>query len=369
MRKKQINKKLRLFSIITLIIIIAIISFLLINGLINPKIKEESISLYDYTINPNVDYEVQVKPNLLYGEKTLPEGETYFTEFLGTIDAKFSYEFNGEREADIKGSYEIVAIAEGYSKENEETKTIWKKKFPIKSNKTFNEKSSNILIDENIEFDLNEYNEFAKSVSEASKTIVASKVSLIMNVNLEATTDKGAIEKSASPTIVIPLEQPSFIIEKIGVEEQSSKLEGTKKVEVPLDKKLIIIYSLLIGISLIVLIYLILFTKNIIENNKHKKHIDKIFKNHGSRLVALEKDIDFTYENNYRVRSIDDLVRVADEIEKPIMYKYSSNYEDIKEFYVVDDNSLYTFNLQYYIKNTERDQKDIKKKLIKSENA
>ncbi|MBS4538549.1 DUF5305 domain-containing protein [Clostridium sp. D2Q-11] len=364
MNKKHINKKLRLGLIATSIIILAIISFLLIKGLTNSKIKEESVSLYDYTINPQANYEVKLKNNMLFQQRTIEEGQTYFAEFLDTIDTTFNYEFIGEKEAELKGDYQIVAVAEGYSKENEEIQTLWKKEFPIGNKEIFSKKADTLSINKNIKFNLTEYNNFAKSVSEAAKTSSYSRVSVMMKVNLEATTAEGVIKETASPSIVIPLEESSFIIAKVGVEEKKNSIEETRKVEVPLAKSFIIIYSIIIAMSLLLLIYLIVFTKNVVEVDLHEKYLDKIFKNHGTRLVALEKNTDSTYENYYKVRSIDDLVRVADEIEKPIMYRYSSDFQNIKEFYVVDDRSLYTFDLENYINNLE---KDIKKKKLKPE--
>lgn len=360
MKKKQINKKLKLGSMIISITTIAIFSFLLINGIINPKVKEENVSLYDYTINPQANYKVFLKPNILYGEKTLPEGETYFTEFLNTIDATFNYQFTGDREADIKGTYDIVAIAEGYSKENDKIQTLWKKEFPVVPEQSFNKKDKSISIDKNIKFDLNKYNEFSKSVSEASKTSASSKVSLIMNVNLQVTTDKGVIEEKSSPSIVIPLEESQFIIDKVGVENKKDSIKETKEVEAPVSEDLIMIYSIILMIALAILIYMIGLTKTRIDDNNHMKQLNKIFKNHGTRLVALDKGISSNYQNNYRMRTIEDLVRVADEIEKPIMYRYSTNPEEIKEFYVVDDYAQYIFNLENYIGDKE--------KMIKSKN-
>lgn len=52
----------------------------------------------------------------------------------------------------------------------------------------------------------------------------------------------------------------------------------------------------------------------------------------------------------YRAKSIDDLVRIADEIGKPIMYKYSPDYKEIDKFYIINGDEVYILDLNEALK-------------------
>jgi hypothetical protein len=71
-------------------------------------------------------------------------------------------------------------------------------------------------------------------------------------------------------------------------------------------------------------------------------------------LVAINGDINLEYEDATMVRSINDLIRVADEVCKPIMYRYSPSYEDITKYYVYDNTKLYAFDLINYLDITSK---------------
>lgn len=48
----------------------------------------------------------------------------------------------------------------------------------------------------------------------------------------------------------------------------------------------------------------------------------------------------------YEVFSIDDLVRIADEIGKPIVYRYSEDKNEIQRFYVLNDMEVYYLDIK-----------------------
>lgn len=103
-------------------------------------------------------------------------------------------------------------------------------------------------------------------------------------------------------------------------------------------------YGLIIGISALVIIFLVFFTQAAPKKDPLEIELNKIFKKHGDRLVALSSNVDIS--NAMQVRSIDDLVRLADEVNRPILYKYSEDYRDINKFFVTNDDEVYVFYLE-----------------------
>ncbi|MBF8982472.1 hypothetical protein IZY60_02870 [Lutibacter sp. B2] len=373
--KLNINKHLKVGLIIISIISLCMVSFLLYKAVNNPGFKDEKVSLYSYDHKTNVNYRVFLKPNILYSEESITEGNTYITEFVDYINTFFKYEFHGERVADIKGDYEITAVVEGYTGEGDTYKSIWKKNLILIGLTPFNSKDKTILIEKQIPLKLEKYNNFAEQVIKDTKIGCQSKITVFWNVNIKAETDKGLIEEKMSPTMIIPLNNNYFEIMGQLSQEKPENIEETKQVQLPVNKKIVVTYSVVAGILLIILTFLIFFTKAAVAMNPLEKKLKKIFKNHGDRLVALNNEVAITCENYNAVKSIDDLVRIADEIAKPIMYKYSADFKDMTEFYVFDDTQMYVVDLKNVLlednkekKKSENDRPRFGKSLFKLKN-
>lgn len=332
-------KKQKIAIILVLLLFIALIIFLLYKNVYSPGFEDNKVQLYSYNNKSAIDYSIYLKQNNLYKGTYLEEGKMYITEFVDYIDANIIYEFNGERAADIKGEYNIIARVEGYNGEEDKIIKIWDKDFPIIQQNWFNTKDGKLVINEKVKLNLSEYNEFVKEIKETSKINCKTNLNLIMNINMKATTDNGIIEKNISPSLLIPLDVDMFEIIEKNILNQSEALEDTVQVQIPINMKIIIILGLVLTIILITLIILVFFIKVKPEIDILEKEVRKIFKKHSDRLVAINSEI--IAKDSIYVKSIDDLVKVSDEIEKPILYKYSEDYKDIKIFYVV--NSLNTF--------------------------
>lgn len=344
--KLNINRSLKKALIIITILLICAISFLLYNQIKYPGSKEEKVVLYNYNNKANINYKVFLKPNILYSDTSIGEGNTYITEFVDHIDAVFNYEFKGERIADIKGDYEVIASVEGYTAEKESEKTIWKKDFVLLSKTSFDINDKTISIKKDIPIKFQDYQAYAKKVIQDSKVSSQVKLSVFMNINLNTTTDKGIIKETISPSMVMPLNVNYFEIKGDLSKEKPDAIKATNNSQVAVNIKTVLCYSVILVVLIIALVYLIFFTSVITVDDPLAKKLNKIFKEHGDRLVALNSEVSINYENYNKVKSIDDLVRIADEIGKPIMYKFSSDYNDITEFYVIDNTQMYIFKLE-----------------------
>lgn len=342
--RRKIKKSLRQILMFLSGVLFISALFLLYYEIKYPDTKEEKVPVYSYIIKPDVKYAVFLKPNILYEEKSLGENQIYFTAYVDYIETEWNYEFNGERPALITGDYEITAVLEGYTEIEKQPIVIWSKKFPIKEKVNLEAKESYFTIKESFPVNLEEYRQFASKVMEETKVNTSDRLSIFMNVNLKVETDKGVIEEKASPSLTIPLNGTYFTITKNQAEGKTGSLDETRTVEIPADQRIITICGIGLGLSFIALLYLLFFTCGV-ETDLLIKNLNRIFRNHGSRLVALNNEMSVSYDNHCKVRSFDDLVRIADEIDKPIMYEYSSDYKEITQFYVFDSNWMYIFDL------------------------
>ncbi len=344
--KININKKLRIGLISVLVILIGIISFLLYKGIKDPGFEEQKKPVYSYNNKASINYKVFVKPNNLYEKNPLDEGKIYITEFVDYINTTFNYEFTGERNADLNGSYTILGKIQGFTGEAEKLVNIWEKNYVIVPEKNFNFKDSSKSIKEELRLDINQYNAFVKEIVESSKINCQTNLSIVMNINLKGDTDKGPIEELISPSLIIPLNTSMFQIGGNTNIEKTGAIEEIIEVPLPINKKQVTIFGVILGILLIGLIYILLFTKAILSiKDPLEKTLKQIFKKHGDRFVALNSNSSIIGTNTNLVKSIEDLVRIADEIGKPILYKYSPNYNEIKRFYVIDREDIYVLDI------------------------
>lgn len=350
--KLKINKRLRKVLMVIVIALIIVVSFFLYKAVRHTEFKNEKVSLYNYENKGNISYNVFFKPNILYNDNSVGEGNVYLTEFVDYINAVFNYEFKGEKEADIKGNYDITAVAEGYIGEKETYKTIWKKEFKLLPKTNFKLKDKSFAIKKEVPIKYEEYNNFAKQVIEDSKVGLQVKLLVSMNVNLKADTGKGIIEEKMSPTMIIPLNTSFFEVTGELSKNKPGVIEGTKKIQLPVNKEKVMVYSSLLIILTAALLFLIFFTSAFAVDDPFTRSLNKIFKNYGDRLVALNDDAAVLNENISNVKSMEDLVKVSDEIGRPIVYKHSYSLKDINEFCVFDGNQSYVFNLMNFLKDS-----------------
>lgn len=342
----SINKTLKRALIIINVILICILCILLFKEVNNRTSKEEKVAVYSYNNKASINYRVFLKPNIVYNNESMGENNIYIAEFVDYIQANFNYEFKGERTADIKGEYEIRAVVEGYAAEGQVNKTIWKKEFILVPTTGFVANDKTISVKKDISIKLQEYNEFANKVIAYSKISSQVKLCIFININLKSNTDKGLISEKISPSITIPLNMSYFQIKINALDKKPNAIEGTKKVEVPINKNIVNLYRVILLVLITCLLFLCFFISGVTIVDPLIKKLNSIFKNHGDRLVALNNEISAAYENYNEVKSIDDLVKVSDEIGKPIMYKYSSDFKDITEFYVFDNTQMYVLHLK-----------------------
>ena len=356
--KLQISKKLKTSVISLLIILISTSSFILFRQVRIPKLEEQTNPVYAYNNKSSVNYEVFLKPNNLYEGNSVDEGQVYITEFVDYIKTNFNYEFSGERDADLKGKYDIVATVEGFTGEGEKFKSIWEKDYIIVKEKKFDIKGTTGTIKEEIVLNIKPYNNFVEEMKEIAKINSQAMVTVAMNINLEGRTDKGNLEEIIRPSLIIPLNTPMFEIGgDLNIDEPGA-IEETIQVEIPVNSKFVILNAIIISILSLILILMIFFVKIAPNKNPHERLLKVIFKKHGDRLVALNSDLIINDARTSNVKSIDDLVRIADEIGKPILYKYSDNYEEINKFYVSNEEQVYLLNISEIFIKEEMDSDD-----------
>jgi len=72
----------------------------------------------------------------------------------------------------------------------------------------------------------------------------------------------------------------------------------------------------------------------------------EIFKKHGERLVALSNDTVLSGSSIYPVKTLEDLIKIADELSKPVLYQAEGPESKLPVFYVLDEPKIYSYQLE-----------------------
>lgn len=318
--------------------------FILKNSKHAATTQQERIK-YQYTYGTGVDYAVNLKPNILYEENKLLEDQTYIAEFINNISANFRIKFEGQGDADIQGEYSVIAQITGYTHQEEVKKDIWKKEFVLAEPKAFEGKETYNL-EKAITINFHQYNALSKAIIEASKVNIPVELRVTMRGNLVATNAHGTINKPIETSLILPLGSNYFTISKAGVGENVEAIKEIAQVPMPTSKKVVGLYIGGIILAGLLLAGVWLLTSAPTEEDLRRRDINKILTAHGSRMVGVDEIIETSYKEDYEVGNIEDLVKIADELEKPLIYQYSKEVLDIDRFYVMDQEVRYSYRVK-----------------------
>lgn len=344
--KFQIEKKLRLALIILVAALFAAAAFFLVRALARPGVVEQKVPLYTYSQQARVNYRVYLKPNSLYPEAALDAGNVYITNFVEKINTDFTYKFSGERAAEVKGEYDVVAVVEATA--GKDNKKVWQREFVLLPRTGFAGKDQVVSVQREIQLGLPDYLNFvSKVVKDSELTPEEVNLTVRWNVEVEAATDSGPVKENIASSMVIPISHKAFEVGGELTKEKPGAINTVRQLPAKVDRKFVAASGTAAGLCAVVLLLLLLFTSgSAAETDPLQRKINQLLKKHGDRLAVIDGELPGTFENVIPVKSVDDLVRIADELSKPVMYKPFSGHGEIPAFYVFDEPKIFIFELK-----------------------
>jgi hypothetical protein len=315
----------------------------------NEKYIDQKYSVYTYNNSARVKYEVFLIPNKVFKQKSLGGGNIYIKDLIDHINTKFKYQFNGNLVGDIKGKYSVKAILEGFTSDEKGQRSLWKNEYLLQPEKSFNGKNSEVSIENQLPINIKDYIDFINVANTALKIGFNTRLTIQWNTSIEVKTDQGIVSEKLSPIMIIPMSEQTFQVAGNLVDEKSGSIEKTEKILSPKYKSKIKLFWIIDSLCAVLLLFILIFTISIPAISPLRKKINWIFKNHGDRMVVINSNISDISKEMIEVFSIDDLVRISDDIGRPIMYKKSSILEDMCNFYVIEDNNIYTVDIKKWL--------------------
>lgn len=345
MKKKVLRKKTRQYLTGVLIFLIVFSLTGLCWSFTRPSVKEEEYQAFSYSQEANIDYRVNLLPNELFDEPALGPGRAYISSLTDTIDTNFTYQFSSQQEAEIKGEYSVVASLEAVT--GPENHAVWEKNFILHPPESFYINGKEAVLQKNILLPFSQYYAYAEEIIEKtgfSPEILNLNVSC--NVTLTANTPDGALEEAASPQMIIPLKGKVFTVGGNLQDIKDGEITAVRQLAVPYFEEAKIGFGLFA--ILLVLFLLITMQMTVAREEKNKavrQKLSRILKKYQDRVVKCSEEIPILNQHNVlMVSSFEDMVKAADELERPILY-FQTKEESEHSFFVISEQYVYRYNL------------------------
>ncbi len=343
--KLTLHKRTKKYIIGALVIAFCFTGYHVYRALDDEKISIEEKTIFEYSCRSTIDYKVALHPNELYPDNILGEDGHYSKRLMDYIGAEFNLEYTSSEPTPIKGEYQVVARVNGYQGQTTSKSVYWSKSFPLTKLVTISQEGTSIGLKEKVNFDLKEYDSFCVMAKEMTGMNVSNEVIVELVGSISIDRDGQSIPIDFSPYIRIPLLEDVFQIEKGAGEPVESVI--TEKIEtiVPYNRTKV---SLLVVSMLILLTAMSIFAFLVKEPDEFamlRKKNKGLLKNYGSRMVAMHEMPDFRFNRYFQVHSMKDMIKISDEVQKPIIYVPDDSIAlRNSEIYIIDENNLYRWN-------------------------
>lgn len=342
------EKRIRLPKIfrLTIIGVIAIILLFSIISAYGAYNKQETTTKIIETLNYNhygyFNYKVYLKNNTVYGGREyLNPGEgKYFRKIVDHINASFSYTFYINKTATITGSYSLIAEIQS---------TLWTKQYTLIPNTQINANGRSLNFTQEFPIDYQYYGGIVTQIDQETG-ITTSSPSLILkfNIFLNANVEGQSLIQSFTPSINVSLSGNTIDISEVLSNSQSGRNTDSQEIfhqEVLSERNKWMAVSCLL---LILLVVSILVTRSDVKKlSIMEKTVKKIMKKHGEWIVGVNAAPGREGSDVIHVNSIDDLMKISEELGKPVLHYQPQSYPDGNHvFYIIDESTKYEYILK-----------------------
>ncbi len=343
--KMKLQESMKKAGMIGISLLIVVCMLLVAMPYVKPQTLVQEQDLYEYTITPKTTYEVYLVENNLYEENPQEEGKNYFTNLIQYIKSSFGFDIVASKEAQFKGEYEVIAEVVGYTNKGDTKEMIWSKSYPLSGKQAFEGVGERWSEEQALDINFHSYNQFAQAVGESVKVNLPSELVISMKGTIQIEAEGKVVEQPIHTSLTMPLGTQYFSILKQGVEPKSDRVRQNIEVKVEPSSTRTVGLVLLIGLGIGGLVFLMGFTVPPTGEDLKRIRAKKLFNQHGSRMVGVQEMNDTGYAERYKVSNMEDLIKIADELEKPVLYPYNRNLEKITRFYVMSGQTLYFYEI------------------------
>ena len=309
----------------------------------NPGVNKEERITYAYQMKPVTDYQVSLVDNPYFEKKVLPAGMTYIRNYVDHIDIALAEEFQSSEEVLIQGSYRINAYVSATLSSGME---VWRRKYEVEPEKSFEEKVLNTTFGRQLQIDLASYEEeFASASSEMGVTLNF-ELQVVMEGMLAAEAPNHTYEIPIHTSVSMPMYNAMF---EVTVDNSGEKADQQVQYDIirkPVSVPRVILYIILFLVGGGMVFFSVFKIQEYDTMELKKKRLLKVVSTHKGRLVELISFPDVDFNQSFEVKTMDALIQVAEDLNRPIFYIYDEQNIVFKSlFFVIARDEIYLYEM------------------------
>ena len=304
-----------------------------------PGTLEDRVVSQRYTHTGTFDYLATLEDNTVYGVTTLRPGQgILFKRLIDGLNVTFSYTFQASESITIDGSYSVQAQLQT---------SYWTKYYTLANTTTFTASSNQQAFTVTFPVDIIMYETILQTINQETGVNAGSATLVIQpSVRMHTQTSDGTIYDTFPCTLSIPLNQNTIDISENltqtqrGVQYQTIEVENTdaSSSQTNWSAATIVLLGAAVAFPLIV-------NKGDTSDDSQNQTLKKIMKKYGEFIVSVNHQPDTTGMTTLNIQSIKDLMKVSEELGKPIIY-YTPATKKEHTFYVADASVIYYYTLE-----------------------
>lgn len=304
-----------------------------------PQEQEKKEILSAYTITTDADYRVHLLPNQIFSSEWLEEGKIYSSVLTDYVEIKLRSAAATTENIDIKGSYKITAVLEGYSERQEMRKIIYERRYPIGAGE-FDEKNvREAVFEEKVKVRPIDHRRYAENAEQILGGSTARELYILFEGNFVL----GEEEKTFSHKILIPVSSENYYdITKPeqSVEQGEIVKSRTEIVTPPLQKYIGPVIVATAG--LLILLSITFFTTVMEGDELWEAEMIRLIKKYGSRMICVEKLPSEDGRIILRLKEMSSMIALSEELREPVLYCVDDRGFPIDgKFYILGGGYVY----------------------------
>lgn len=345
-QKTKIRKATRYFYISIATILLVFSSSNFVQNLSKENIKNSKKEIYSYTNAFDYDYKINLIDNKYIDEDSLQMGEIYVTDLIDYINLNLNYQYTASKDSNIEYQYEIIGKLQAvYTKDGIEQK-IWDKEETLLEKQTKKTNSNKINIKESLKLDLEKQNQLVKDFEQEMNMSLDATYTILLKIKTNTEISEKTVENQYASAITIDLAKKTTQIKGDNHKEDAEYITKEIQEEKTNNTFMISVDVILFVISLFM--YRYIFKKTVTMNtvrNEYRRELNRILRLCQDKIVQVKDRIDMKQDNVIDVKDFGEIIKVSEELFKPILYWESKETEEAW-FSVVSNQVTYRYILK-----------------------
>lgn len=331
-----VGKKVKSLIVIALWAIAAVVFIFTILQIFNPGEQNIDRVVYSSDINSSIDYTIRLDDTPVYGEgKDADPSKYYVMPFTDYMTLNCQYTYNGSNAADITTNSYITAFLVSYILDADDEVELWKKEYTLSALETAQVIDFSASGEKSIRVNFDEYTNLIAEIEETYNFKTSYYLMIVYTAEFNVIQGVTTETRILQPYIKVHFEDLIYEVEESPSAQADISLINTQLVVGEINWDIVIIGGIMFLLFAAAAILLPGKIVGRVPLSEEAKAIKKITVKYGDRIVKIvEKPV--LSDNTIRLDSIEDVMKIADEIGQPIF----SVAIDKETYYYVNNNGV-----------------------------